>query len=67
MISLKNGDETDMYFWGIAILICGPLIHSFVFLLCTTFVHKLSIVQGVERWIVCTLLSVNVFVRLATQ
>jgi hypothetical protein len=24
-------------------------------------------VQGVERWIVCTLLSVNVFVTLATQ
>jgi hypothetical protein len=29
--------------------------------------YKLSIVQDVERWIVCTLLSVNVFVTLATQ
>jgi hypothetical protein len=30
-------------------------------------VYKLSIVQGVERWIVCTPLSVNVFVILAIQ
>jgi hypothetical protein len=29
--------------------------------------YKLSIVQGVERNIVCTPLSVNVFVTLATQ
>jgi hypothetical protein len=29
--------------------------------------YKLSIIQGVERWIVCTPLSVNVFVTFATQ
>jgi hypothetical protein len=28
---------------------------------------KLSIVQHLARWIVCTPLSVNVFVRIATQ
>jgi hypothetical protein len=28
---------------------------------------KLSVAQYVERWIVCTPLSVNVFVTLATQ
>jgi hypothetical protein len=29
--------------------------------------YKLSILQGVQRWIVCTPLSVNVLVTLATQ
>jgi hypothetical protein len=29
--------------------------------------HKLSIVQDVDRWIVCTPFSVNVFVTFATQ
>jgi hypothetical protein len=29
--------------------------------------YKLSIVQGVERWIACTPLSVNVFVTFDTQ
>jgi hypothetical protein len=29
--------------------------------------YELSIIQGVERWIVCTSLSVNVFVTLATK
>jgi hypothetical protein len=29
--------------------------------------YKLSIVQGVERWIVCTPLIINFFVTLATQ
>jgi hypothetical protein len=30
-------------------------------------VYKLSIVHGVERWIVCTPLSVNVFETLSTK
>jgi hypothetical protein len=29
--------------------------------------YKLSFIEDVERWIVCTPLSVNVFVTLATQ
>jgi hypothetical protein len=29
--------------------------------------HKLSIIQNLERWIVCTPLSVNVFLTLATD
>jgi cobalamin biosynthesis protein CobD/CbiB len=29
--------------------------------------YKVSVVQGVERWIVCTPFSVNVFVTLAKQ
>jgi hypothetical protein len=29
--------------------------------------YKLSIVEGVERWILCTPLSVDVLVALATQ
>jgi hypothetical protein len=29
--------------------------------------YKLSIVQGVEQWTVCTPLSVNIFITLATQ
>jgi hypothetical protein len=27
--------------------------------------YKLSTVQGVKRWVVCTILSINVFVTLA--
>jgi hypothetical protein len=29
--------------------------------------YKLSIVPGVERWIVCTPLNTNIFVTLATH